>query len=294
MQAQLQQAQLTIQQVTQEAQGRVFEAQKSVSSARAQLVEAESNLQLAKVKQERTSRLYAQGAVSAQQLDEDTANLKVQQARIDFAKQQLLAAQGTLTQAQASLRNRPIRAAAALQIEKQIPQARTEVEEAEQEVRDTQANQAQIQAKLNDLVIKSPLAGTVITKTVEVGEVVANGAPLLTIVDLSNLYLRGFVPVEDIGKVKVGQRSLVYLDAAPNQPLRATVTRIDPKASFTPENTYFKKDRIAQVFGVELTLQNSQGLAKPGMPADSRILIPEEQVKHSSQFFSILGYLGLN
>jgi HlyD family secretion protein len=293
MQAQLQQAQLTIQQVTQEAQGRVFEAQKSVSSARAQLVEAESSLQLAKVKQERTSRLYAEGAVSAQQLDEDTANLKVQQARIDFAKQQLFAAQGTLTQAQASLRNRPIRAAAALQIEKQIAQVRTEIEEAEQEVRDTQANQAQIQAKLNDLVIKSPLAGTVITKTVEVGEVVANGAPLLSIVNLNNLYLRGFVPVEDIGKVKVGQRGLVYLDAAPNQPLEATVTRIDPKASFTPENTYFKKDRVTQVFGVELTLKNSQGLAKPGMPADSRIMIPEEQVKHSSLFSPLLGGFAL-
>jgi HlyD family secretion protein len=53
------------------------------------------------------------------------------------------------------------------------------------------------------------------------------------------------------------------------------VTRVDPKASFTPENTYFKKDRVTQVFGVELTLKNPQGLAKPGMPADGRILIPE-------------------
>jgi HlyD family secretion protein len=105
--------------------------------------------------------------------------------------------------------------------------------------------------------------------------VVAAGAPLLTLVNLDNLYLRGFIPEGQIGQVKLGQPARVYLDSFPNQPLAATVTRVDPKASFTPENTYFKKDRVTQVFGVELTLKNPQGLAKPGMPADGRILIPE-------------------
>ncbi|MEA5506755.1 HlyD family efflux transporter periplasmic adaptor subunit [Halotia wernerae UHCC 0503] len=293
MQAQLQQANLATEQVAQEAQGKVFEAQKSIASAHAQLVEAQSSLHLAQVKQKRTSKLYAEGAVSAQQLDEDTAGLKVRQARVDFAKQELLAAQGTLTQAQATLRNRPIRAAAALQIEKQIVQAHTDIEEAEQEIHDAQANQSQIQAKLNDLVIQSPLGGTVITRSVEVGEVVANSAPLLSIVNLNHLYLRGFVPVEEIGKVKINQSSLVYLDSSPTQPLEAIVTRIDSKASFTPENIYFQKDRVTQVFGVELTLKNPQGLAKPGIPADARILIPQEQQKPAAKNPSILGFFRL-
>ena len=79
--------------------------------------------------------------------------------------------------------------------------------------------------------------------------------------------------------VRVGQPGLVYLDTFPDRPLQATVTRVDPKASFTPENTYFKKDRVTQVFGVELTLKNPQGFAKPGMPADGRILVPETAQK---------------
>lgn len=244
LEAQLQQANLTTQQAKQESQGRVEQAENALAAARSQLVEAQANLELSRVKQQRTSYLYGQGAVSAQSKDEDNAALNVARARVATARQQVQSAQGTLTQAQATLRNTPIRAAAALQIEKQIFQARTDIAVAQQEVKDAQATQAQVQANLNYLKINSPLAGSVITRSVEAGEVVAVNAPLVTIVNLDNLYLRGFIPEGEIGKVKIGQPSLVYLDTYPKQPLKATVTRIDPKASFTPENIYFKKTEL--------------------------------------------------
>ncbi len=281
LQAQLHQANLTTQQATQESQGRVVEAENAMAVARAQLGEAQENLRLAAVRQRRTNFLYAQGAVSAQERDEANAALGVAQARVKATQQQIQSAQGRLTQAQSALDNPSIRAAAAQQIEQQIAQARTDVSVAQQQVRDAQAAQAQIQANLDYLTIESPLAGNVMTRSVDSGEVVAAGEPLVTIVNLNNLYLRGFVPEGEIGKVKLGQLGRVYLDSFPNRPLEATVSRIDPKASFTPENTYFKKDRVTQVFGVELTLDNSQNLAKPGMPADGRILVPETQQERS-------------
>jgi HlyD family secretion protein len=71
----------------------------------------------------------------------------------------------------------------------------------------------------------------------------------------------------------VGQPARVYLDSNPTQPLEAYVARIDPQASFTPENTYFRSDRVRQVFGVRLQLKNAVGFAKPGMPADGEILV---------------------
>ncbi|MBP5974410.1 HlyD family secretion protein [Brasilonema sp. CT11] len=276
LEAELEQANLTTQQVKQESQGKVWEAEKSVAATRAQLVQAQANLKLAQVKQQRYKNLFTQGAVSAQTQDEYDTTAQTAQANVDAARQQVQSAQGILTQAQATLNNPPIKAAAALQIQKQIAQAGTDIAVAQEEVSNAQATQAQTQANLNYLVVNSPLSGNVITRSVEPGEVVAAGAPLLTIVNLDNLYLRGFISEGEIGKVRVGQSGLVYLDALPKQPLQATVTRIDPKASFTPENTYFKKDRITQVFGVELTLKNPQGLAKPGMPADGRILVPEQ------------------
>lgn len=275
LEAQLQEANLTTQQAQQDSQGKVTEARNSLAVARAQLIESQVNLKLSQTRQQRYRRLFTQGAISADTRDEYDTSAETAQANVDAARQQVQSAQGTLVQAQATLRNSQIKAAAALQIEKQIVQARTDVAVAQEDVRDTQAQKAEIQANLNYLAVNSPLAGNVITRSVEPGEVVSAGAPLLTLVNLDQLYLRGFIPEGQIGQVKLGQQARVYLDSFPKQPLQATVTRVDPKASFTPENTYFKKDRVTQVFGVELTLKNPQGLAKPGMPADGRVLVRE-------------------
>jgi len=68
-------------------------------------------------------------------------------------------------------------------------------------------------------------------------------------------------------------RSVVYLDSAPAKPIDAYVLRVDPQASFTPENTYFREDRVKQVVGVKLRLKGALGFAKPGMPADGEILV---------------------
>jgi len=293
LQAQLEQAKISTQQATQDSQGRVDRAKNALSAARAQLVESEADLKLAQANQRRTRDLFTQGVVSAQQRDRDDAQADATSARVVAARQQVQSAQGSLTQAQATLRNTPIRAAAALQIQKQIIQARTDVSVSQQELDEAKAAQAESQANLNYLVVNSPMSGNVITRSVEPGEVVAAGAPLLTLVNLDHLYLRGFIPTGEIGKVKIGQPAQVYLDSFPDRPLVATVTRIDPKASFTPENIYFKRDRVTQVFGVELTLKNSQGLAKQGMPADGRILVPQAQPERASNLSSALEFIGL-
>jgi len=290
LQAQLQQAALTTEQATQESLGRVTEAENTLAANRADLVAAQANLKLALARQQRYKKLFTQGAVSAESRDEYDNSAATAQAQVNSARQKVLSVEGSLTQARSTSRNTPIKTAAALQIQKQIAQARTDVGVYQQAVHTAQATQAQIQANLNYLTIKSPMAGNVITRDAEPGEVIAAGAPLLTLVNLDRLYLRGFVPEGQIGKVRLGQRSLVYLDSYPDRPLEATVTRVDPKASFTPENIYFKKDRVTQVFGVEVTLKNSNGLAKQGMPADGRILVPEASQLHS--FAPLPGGLG--
>ena len=111
------------------------------------------------------------------------------------------------------------------------------------------------------------------TRTAEPGEVIAAGTAIVTMLDLGKVYLRGFIPEGQIGKVKVGQPARIYLDSAPKSPLDAYVSRIDPQATFTPENTYFRDDRVKQVVGVKLQLKSGIGYAKPGMPSDGEILV---------------------
>jgi len=63
------------------------------------------------------------------------------------------------------------------------------------------------------------------------------------------------------------------MDSRPKEAIPAEVIRIDPQVMFTPENTYFKDDRVKQVMGVKLGLRGASGFAKPGMPADGLISI---------------------
>jgi HlyD family secretion protein len=133
------------------------------------------------------------------------------------------------------------------------------------------------QANRQDLSVIAPFDGTVITRSAEPGEVVTAGTAIVTLLDLRKVYLRGFVPEGEIGRVKVGQPARVYLDSKPDEPLDAFVSRADPEATFTPENTYFRDDRVKQVVGVKLQLKSGLGFAKPGMSADGEILVQGDQ-----------------
>ena len=141
----------------------------------------------------------------------------------------------------------------------------------------SRAQLMEAQANRSDLTIRAPFAGTIVTRSAEPGEVVGVGTAIVTLVDLSRVYLRGFVPGGRIGAVKVGQAARVFLDSNPNVPVEAFVSRIDPQATFTPENTYFRDDRVKQVVGAKLQLKGAIGLAKPGMSADGEILVQGNQ-----------------
>jgi HlyD family secretion protein len=153
------------------------------------------------------------------------------------------------------------------------PGVRRAAQAAQADAERARAQLREVRANRSDLTIVAPFDATVATRTAEPGEVVTPGTPIVTLVNLNAVYLRAFVPEGDIGRVRVGQPARVYLDSNPNQPVDATVSRIDPEAQFTPENTYFRNDRVKQVVGVKLQITNPQGFAKPGMPADGKVFV---------------------
>jgi HlyD family secretion protein len=171
------------------------------------------------------------------------------------------------------LDNPSIRTAQSSAIRKQMQQQGAEIAAAAADETRARAQLAEVQANRRDLVVIAPFDGTVISRTAEPGEVLQAGTPIVTLLDLSKVYLRGFIPEGQIGRVKAGQVARVFLDSNPNQPVDAYVSRIDPQATFTPENTYFREDRVKQVVGVKLQIKGALGLAKPGMPADGEILV---------------------
>lgn len=119
--------------------------------------------------------------------------------------------------------------------------------------------------------ITSPISGYCETRSIEPGELVATGQVMLTIIDPQRVYMKGYIAEGDIGKIKLGQKADVYLDSDSKRALPAHITAIDSTPSFTPENVYFKDDRVRQVFGIKLDLDHPEGIAKPGMSADAKI-----------------------
>ena len=158
-------------------------------------------------------------------------------------------------------------------IRRQIGQQQSDIASSAADAQRARAELQEAKANSGDLTVTAPFDGTVVTRTAEPGEVLTAGTPIVTLLDLHKVYLRGYIPEGQIGRVKVGQPARVYLDSNPNQPLDAYVLRIDPQATFTPENTYFRDDRVKQVVGVKLGLKAGFGFAKPGMPADGEILV---------------------
>jgi HlyD family secretion protein len=270
---QLKQANLSVDQARQDAEGRVRQAEAQVSTAEANLSQAQAAYEQTRYDVDKFTRLARTGDVSDRQREQAKTAAESQAAVVESMKKQVAAAHGALTAARANLKNVPIRSAQAAAVQKQINQAQSDVAAAEAQAERGRAQLQEAQANRNDLTVVAPFDGTIATRVAEPGEVVAPGTAIVTMIDLSKIYLRGFVPEGDIGRVKLDQSARVYLDSNPKSPVEAVVLRIDPEASFTPENTYFRDERVKQVVGVKLLIKNPNGAAKPGMPADGEILV---------------------
>ncbi len=272
-QQQLQQNELMAEQSKVDAAGRVRQAEADLAAAESDLAQQEASLSLAQFDNDAYQKLVKTGAVSERQGKQASTTAEQQTAAVAAARRRLEAARGALTTAQANLSNPGIRAFQSDTVRKQIDQQRAEIASSNAAAQQSQFQVAEAEANRRDLIVTAPFDGTVMTRAAEPGEVVTAGTAIVTLLDMSKVYLRGFVPEGQIGKVKIGQAARVYLDSAPDKPIDAIVQRIDPQATFTPENTYFRDDRVKQVVGVKLLLKGALGFAKPGMPCDGEILV---------------------
>jgi len=270
---QLTQTQLESEQSAVDAEGRVHQAEAELSTAEAELAQQEATLKLALYDRDAYTRLAKDGAVSERQGRQAESTAASQEAVVAASRRRLEAARGSVKVARATLSNPAIRNAQAAGVRKQIAQQEASIAAYVADEARARATLLEAQENRRDLIVTAPFDGTVVTRTAEPGEVVQAGTAIVTMLDLSKVYLRGFVPEGQIGHVAIGQPAHVYLDSAPNKPIDAVVSRIDPQATFTPENTYFRDDRVKQVVGVKLQLKGAVGFAKPGMPADGEILI---------------------
>jgi HlyD family secretion protein len=149
--------------------------------------------------------------------------------------------------------------------------AALELAQAQAQVVASQVAVENARISLADTMIRAPDAGTIIEKRVEKGQVISSptqdvggGTLLLRMADLGHVQVRVSVDETDIGKIRPGLPASVRVSAYPNQPFEGEVLKVEPQAVVEQNVT---------LFGVLVSIDNRQGLLKPGMNAEVTISV---------------------
>ena len=148
-------------------------------------------------------------------------------------------------------------------------------EELKAQIAIVDATQAQVdyyQVQLDDTQVKSPLTGRVVERYVEPGELVMPGGLVAAVTDYRRLEVKVYVPEEPVGKIRLGQRAAVKVDAFPDREFAGWVSSKSEEWEFTPKNVQTKEERSSLVFEVTVQVENPGEEAIAGLPADVKFL----------------------
>lgn len=194
-----------------------------------------ADLELARTNAQRAEELFAQKTISATERDQLATRARWQEKAAAAAKSRYdLLLAGT----------RP----------EQIAQARAQV--------------AQADAQLAEMKIAAPSDAVLEVLSVKTGDVLAPNQAVATLLLPQHLWVRVFVPEPWLGRIKLGDAVKVRTDAFPGKDFTGVVEQINRQAEFTPRNVQTVEERIKQVFGVKVRLDNASGDLRAGMSAD--------------------------
>ncbi len=118
----------------------------------------------------------------------------------------------------------------------------------------------------------SPADGVVLTKNYEVGDVISAGAPIATLGIMTDCWVKLYIPSIQLGMIKLGGEAEVKIDAYPDRKFKAIVTEVNQQAEYNPRLSLTQRERANMVFWIKVSIDNPDGVLKPGMPADVVIL----------------------
>ncbi len=216
-----------------------------IEEARENLLSQQADLARLKAEFDRADRLYKQEAIPKAQYD---AAKSAYESRVALSK--------SASESLSLVKEGPKK--------ESISAAQHRVEEAAAAVRTSEE-------KLKDTVIYAPSSGVILRKDIELGETVGAGTPVYTIGDLSDPWIKVYVPEAKLGLIKLGQKALVSTDTYPGKTYNGWVSYISSEAEFTPKNVQTQEERVKLVYAVKVRVENPNQELKPSMPADVRI-----------------------
>jgi len=231
----------------------VAEAHAALQRARADLANAESSYR-------RAGELRETGAVSQQFLDDAEARVKSSRAETIRAEHSVAAAEGRLQAASAAT----ARAEHGSRAE-DIAAARAELKRAEAEL-------AEAEARLAERTVRAPADATIEVLDLRPGDLVAAGGTVARLLEAGQLYVMVYVPATQLNRVWLGQRAELRVDGFGDAVFPARVAQIRQQAEFLPRNVQTREERVHQVIGVKLHLDDPARRLRAGVSAEARFL----------------------
>lgn len=154
------------------------------------------------------------------------------------------------------------------QAQAQVEQTKTSITAAEKAVRQAESSLELIDLQLEKHRVQTPVSGTLLTRTVDPGEVIQPGVTAMTIGILKDLSVTVYIPEDQYGQISVGDEAQLEVDSFPEETFRAEVIRIADEAEYTPRNVQTKEERQKTVYAVKLAVLTGRDRLKPGMPTD--------------------------
>ena len=233
----------------------VKNSEANVRSSEAEIKNAEADKELAKVQmdealrqKERAEKLFNGGLISKADMDLATTSYDSSDATVSAADARLKAATSKRDAAISGLSSS----------RSLLASARAGLHEADAALKFQEA-------RLKDMEIVSPIAGVVVFKGMETGEVVSPGATILTIVDLKDLWARIDLEETYIGRVRLGDEAEITVNGLPGNRFTGTVAEIGKEADFATQRDVTRGRQDIKSFRVKIKVRDDSGTLKPGM-----------------------------
>jgi HlyD family secretion protein len=235
--------------------------QEDIDSAKADLDRATADEIRAHLDARRYDALAQKDLVSKQQRDTAEANWKMALAQ----KQN---AQHKLEELQKGYRPEEIAAAEARYHQTQATLEKFERGNRKEDVEAAKAAFALEEARYRERQVVAPSAATVEVLDVRPGDLIAPNTPIATLLERDQIYVRIYIPETQIGHVQLGERAEIHVDSFPNQVFNGVVDQINQQAEFLPRNVQTREERVHQVFGVKVRIDDASHRVRAGMAAD--------------------------
>jgi HlyD family secretion protein len=238
--------------------------QEDIDAAKADFDRATADEERTHLDYQRYDALAAKDLVSKQQRDTAEANWKMALAQ----KQN---AQHKLDELRKGYRPEEIAAAEARYRQTQATLEKFERGNRREDVAAAKAAFAYDEARFRERQVLAPAPATVEVLDVRPGDLIPPNTPIATLLERDQIYVRIYIPETEIGHVHIGQKAEIRVDSFPNQIFNGVVEQINQQAEFLPRNVQTREERVHQVFGIKVRIDDSSHRVLAGMAADVKL-----------------------